>query len=210
MNGMPCFIQFNLISAKTIMKQKFPISKLTFEQHNRLSKWLRVNHAGEVGANYIYAGQLNNIEEAVKPLIKHMKEQEEGHLKEFNRILPEANVRPSLFLPLWKIGGYLLGTSTALLGKEMAMLCTESVETAIGQHYNDQLRELIELSMEVDSELKPFLKELQTTVSKFRDEELEHKDIAIKHNSTDAPLYKLASRTIQGGCWFAIEIAKRI
>ena len=192
------------------MLQRIPLSKLTFEQHQRLTSWLRVNHAGEVGANYIYDGQYKYIQKDLKPLIKHMKEQEKVHVNRFNELLPMTNTRPSILLPLWKVGGYILGATTAFAGKEMAMVCTEAVETSIGQHYNDQLRELIELGNEVDPELKPFFKELQETISKFRDEELEHKEIAENNDSRNAPYYNLVSNVIKGGCSLAIEIAKRV
>ncbi|CAF4351154.1 unnamed protein product, partial [Rotaria magnacalcarata] len=33
---------------------------------------------------------------------------------------------------------------TALLGKEAAMACTVAVEAVIGEHYNNQLRDLME------------------------------------------------------------------
>jgi hypothetical protein len=35
-----------------------------------------------------------------------------------------------------------IGAGTALMRKEAAMTCTEAVETVIGDHYNEQLREL--------------------------------------------------------------------
>ena len=37
-----------------------------------------------------------------------------------------------------------LGFGTALMGKEAAMACTVAVEDAIGTHYSDQLRSLLE------------------------------------------------------------------
>lgn len=46
-----------------------------------------------------------------------------------------------------------MGMSTALLGKEAAMACTEAVEDVISEHYNDQLRELMEEHPE-DTELR--------------------------------------------------------
>lgn len=36
------------------------------------------------------------------------------------------------------------GAGTALLGKEAAMACTVAVETVISEHYNDQIRTLLE------------------------------------------------------------------
>ena len=186
------------------------LQKLKRSEWKVLNDCLRVSHAGEMGANYIYSGQMKKIDIALKPLIKHMKDQEMGHLNKFNELVPMTNTRPSMLLPIWKASGYILGYGTAMFGKEMAMLCTEAVETAIGQHYNDQLRELIKLEQLVDDEVKPFIKELQLTISKFRDEELEHKDIAEKNDALKAPFYQVASKLIQGGCWTAIEIAKRI
>eukprot|EP00834_Sanchytrium_tribonematis_P002416 NODE_74_length_24438_cov_0.900283.p9 type:complete len:197 gc:universal NODE_74_length_24438_cov_0.900283:23348-23938(+) len=188
---------------------KNAISKLNFDQKVRLGKSLRVNHAGEVGANFIYDGQLKFIGDPLKPLIQHMKEQELEHLNMFNELLPMTNTRPSMLLPAWKVGGFILGATTSLLGREMAMLCTEAVETEIGKHYNDQLRDLIQLEEEVDDELKPFFKELQITIQKFRDDELAHKDIALNNDSKSAPQYELVSKLIGGGCKLAIEVAKR-
>lgn len=37
-----------------------------------------------------------------------------------------------------------LGASTALLGKEGAMACTVAVEESISEHYNSQIRTLME------------------------------------------------------------------
>lgn len=45
------------------------------------------------------------------------------------------------------------GMSTAMMGKEAAMACTEAVEDVISEHYNDQLRELMEQHPE-DTELR--------------------------------------------------------
>ena len=47
----------------------------------------------------------------------------------------------------------LLGASTALLGKEGAMACTVAVEDVIGDHYNSQIRELMEDDPEAHKEL---------------------------------------------------------
>ena len=164
-----------------------PIHKLTRLQRHTLNQCMRVNHAGEVGANFIYRGQLSFVPSSLKPTIQHMKDQELVHMDTFNRLLPETNTRPSLLLPLWKMSGFLLGSVTALGGKEMAMLCTDAVETSISKHYNDQLRILIELENEVDPALKSYIQSLQQTVKQFRDEELEHKEIACLLYTSPSP-----------------------
>lgn len=65
-----------------------------------------------------------------------MLDQERIHYETFNRLVGEYQVRPTLFRPLWNVAGVALGVSTALLGRQAAMMCTEAVETVIGEHYN--------------------------------------------------------------------------
>lgn len=165
-----------------------------------LSRMLRVDHAGEVGANYIYRGQL-----AVRndPLIAHMLSQEEKHLFVMEKLMENCRIRPSLFAPLWKVAGYTLGVGTALMGPKSAMACTEAVETVIGGHYNDQIRDLIHTKNPDHAKLIEVLKE-------FRDDELEHKAEALKNESEKAPLHRLMTSIIRGGCTVAIKVAERI
>ncbi|KAK6098363.1 ubiquinone biosynthesis monooxygenase Coq7 [Batrachochytrium dendrobatidis] len=113
---------------------------LTVQQKEHVDMMLRVDQAGEVGANFIYMGQMAILgkDPHLKKVIGDMWEQEKTHLRVFDSILSENRVRPSILRPLWEIAGFSLGAGTALLGKEAAMACTEAVETVIGEHYNRQ------------------------------------------------------------------------
>ena len=53
-------------------------------------------------------------------------------------------------------------------------------------------------------------KDLKKTISKFRDDELEHHDIGIEHDAESAPGYKIMSKVIELGCKTAIAISKKI
>ncbi len=53
----------------------------------------------------------------------------------------------------------------------------------------------------------PLLKEV---IKEFRDDELEHLDIAVENYSQRAPAHALLSTIIGGGCKVAIELCKRI
>lgn len=69
---------------------------------------------------------------------KEMKKQEEDHLKTFNELMLKTGARPTLLQPIAKIGGFILGAAGAkLFGPAGAMMVTEAVETAVGQHYNE-------------------------------------------------------------------------
>jgi len=169
------------------------------------NEFLRVNHAGEFGANQIYAGQhkvLKNTSDG--PLIQHMWDQEKHHLDHFENVLiPKHQTQYSALLPLWRIGSYAMGYATAKMGKNAAMACTEAVETTIVEHYNDQLRQLLKDDPEKH-------KELMDAIKKFRDEEQEHHDIAIEEGAKQTVGYTVLNNVIKGICHVAIETTKRI
>ncbi|MDP1986113.1 demethoxyubiquinone hydroxylase family protein, partial [Phenylobacterium sp.] len=88
---------------------------------------------------------------------------------------------------------------TALMGEKAAHACTEAVESVIEQHYADQVAELAEREPELAAEL-----------SRFRDEELAHKTLAIDEGAHGAPGYGLLSAVIRAGCRTAIKISEKV
>ncbi|XP_046444498.1 5-demethoxyubiquinone hydroxylase, mitochondrial-like [Daphnia pulex] len=166
-------------------------------------RFLRVDHAGEVGADRIYAGQMAVLGKSnVGSVIQHMWDQEKEHRKKFDELLPKYRARPTVMLPIWNVAGFALGAGSALLGPKMAMACTAAVETVITDHYNDQIRELMTNPEENGELLK--------VISKFRDEEMEHHDTAILHKAEEAPLYQVFAQAVKIGCKGAIWISERI
>lgn len=115
-----------------------PPNSLPPHHLSQITSFIRVNHAGEIGANYIYKAQLQVFKhhQDLTPILQEMLDHEERHLRAFEELLREFKVRQSVLVPVWKVAGYLLGGVTALLGKEAAMACTEAVETAVGEHYD--------------------------------------------------------------------------
>lgn len=91
------------------------------------------------------------------------------------------------------------------------MACTEAVETVIGQHYNSQLRDLISLQQTRDPSLDAeALDQLTRVIAEFRDQELEHLDIAVENEASGAVAYPVLSMLVQNGCRLAIKIAEKI
>ncbi|KAL6937545.1 Catabolite repression protein cat5 [Hanseniaspora osmophila] len=204
------------------LKQFKPLSA---NQKAYLDRVIRVDQAGELGADYIYAGQyfvLAHKYPHLKPVLKHMWDQEVHHHKTFDALQVKHNVRPSLITPLWKIGAFAMGAGTALISPQAAMACTEAVETVIGGHYNDQLRALhknfdlqllrsTETAGSVASTAKSEeIEELINTIRMFRDDELEHLDTAIKYDSHAAVPYMLLTEGIKTICRVAVFTAERI
>lgn len=172
--------------------------------HARLAEILRVDHAGELGAVHIYRGQRAVLgaargHERAAAQLEEMEGHEAVHLARFDALLNQHRVRPTLMAPLWRVAGFALGAGTALLGDKAAHACTEAVETVIEQHYAGQIAELADRDPDLAAEL-----------TKFRDEELAHRDIAIEEGSRDAVAHPLLTAVIQAGCKAAIRISEKI
>jgi len=169
-----------------------------------LEEIIRVDHAGERGAIKIYEGQLLALKtikqnEVLKDLIEKMKEQEKGHLEYFEKEIQKRKIKPTSLLPLWDLMGIALGFGTALLGKKAAMLCTASVEEVIEDHYQNQLQKL------GNDE-----KDLKAKIEKFKEDEIEHKNMAYEAGVTNKGFYSIMDKVIRTGSRIAITISEKI
>ena len=172
--------------------------------NKRVEEFIRVDHAGERGAVKIYEGQLLALNTFVKnddlkKTIEDMKVHETEHCQFFESEIKRRNIRPTKFLPLWDLLGVGLGFGSTLLGKKAAMLCTASVEEVIDKHYLDQI-----------NELGPNEKELKKKITKFRQDELDHKDIAYEQGASKKGLYSIMDKLIKTGSKLAIRISEKI
>ncbi|KAF3818999.1 hypothetical protein GH733_012416 [Mirounga leonina] len=158
---------------------------MTVDNINRaaVDRIIRVDHAGEYGANRIYAGQMAVLgRTSVGPVIQKMWDQEKDHLKKFDELMVAFRVRPTILMPFWNVVGFAL--------------------ESIAHHYNNQMRTLMEKDPEKHEEL------LQV-IRKFRDEELEHHDLGLEHDAQLAPAYTVLKSLIQAGCSVAIYLSER-
>lgn len=161
---------------------------------------IRVDHAGEYGAVRIYAGQMATLRDpTARRAVREMAAQEDRHLALFDRMIVERRVRPTIFAPVWHVGGYLLGAGTAMLGTRAAMACTVAVEEVIDDHYGAQAARL--------GGRDP---ELKTTIEEFQADEQEHRDTALGHEAEKAPAYTLLSAAVKAISRTAIWISTRV
>jgi ubiquinone biosynthesis monooxygenase Coq7 len=145
--------------------------------------------------------------------MKHMYDQEAAHFDTFNALIHKHRVRPTALYPLWSVLATGLGWSTAVMGREAAMACTEAVETEIGGHYNEQIRTLLEMVSQWQAEgyeVGPELSDLIKTLRRIRDEELEHLDHAVEHDAKKADPHWLLTGVIRAGCRGAIWVSERV
>ena len=170
----------------------------------KIEEFIRVDHAGERGAIKIYEGQLlalNTVckDEKLKETIKTMKLHEKEHLDFFEQEIKKRNINPTKFLPLWDLLGIGLGFGSTLLGKKAAMLCTASVEEVIDEHYQNQI-----------NQINNDEKKLKEKIIKFREDELNHKNIAYEEGATKNGIYSVLDKLIKAGSKVAISISEKI
>ena len=171
---------------------------------NKIEEFIRVDHAGERGAIKIYEGQLLALNTVVKnddlkKKIEEMQIHEKEHCDYFEKEIKRRNIKPTKFLPLWDLLGVGLGFGSTIIGKKAAMLCTASVEEVIDEHYQNQI-----------NQLKNDEKELKNKIVKFRNDELNHKDIAYDEGATKEGLYSIMDKIIKIGSKIAIRISEKV
>ncbi len=171
---------------------------------NKVEEFIRVDHAGERGAIKIYEGQLlalNTIikNDELKKKIEEMQVHEKEHCDYFEKEIKKRNIKPTKFIPLWDLLGVGLGFGSAIIGKKATMLCTASVEEVIDQHYQNQI-----------NQLQNDEKELKNKIVKFRNDELQHKDIAYEEGATKKGFYSIMDKIIKTGSKIAIGISEKI
>lgn len=190
--------------------------RLTDAQRDWLASAIRVNQTGELAARLIYLAQAPPVLRShphLRTTMDHMYDQEQGHFDVFSKMIVDHKVRPTAMYPIWEVAASFLGWSTAVMGREAAMACTEAVETEIGGHYNEQISTLLEWFADAaekgerpDPELVTLLQDLR----RIRDEELEHLDISVQHDAKEAKPYEPLIGVVRLGCRAAIKISQKI
>ena len=170
----------------------------------KLEEFIRVDHAGERGAIKIYEGQLLALnlfinDNKLKEMIEEMKDHEKEHLEFFDNEIKKRKIKPTKLLPLWDLLGVGLGFSSAIMGKKATMLCTASVEEVIDGHYQNQI-----------NQIQSDEKDLKEKIKKFREDELDHKDIAYENGANKDGVYYFFDKIIKTGSRIAISLSEKI
>ena len=112
------------------------------KQSITICRILKVNHAGEYGAIRIYMAQIMIAKMFFRDLLPFLEEtieHEKEHCRMFREAMPPRNARPCRTMFLWSWGGFLLGLSSTLLGRNGIMICTEAVEDTVHKHLEEQI-----------------------------------------------------------------------
>ena len=161
---------------------------------------LRSNHAGELGAVWIYRGILTAGRDAqLRHFARRHLATEQTHLTLMRARVPWR--RRSVFGPVWILAGYVTGLLPALAGKRAVYATVAAVEAFVDEHYRQQIEQL-------DSH--PECADLRALISRCHADEVSHRDEARRAAGEPAGRWldawiKLVTNTSR----IAVRIARR-
>ncbi|MCP4829894.1 MAG: demethoxyubiquinone hydroxylase family protein [Proteobacteria bacterium] len=155
---------------------------------------LRSNHAGEVGAVYIYRGILTvSRDQQLRDFAAEHLQQEEEHMATFDAWLKTS--QRSLLLPLWRIGGFMLGALPALIGSAAVFTTIDAVERFVMSHYRSQISRLHGSEQ---------WRDVHALLRSFYEDEARHQDDALRR-------YPMQRRKRMAALWSsAVSLGSRI
>lgn len=163
---------------------------------------LRSDHAGEAGAVMIYRGVLSVARDpSLRAFATHHLETELGHLAVIEAHLPAAH--RSRLLPAWRVAGWLTGALPALFGPSVVYATIAAVETFVDAHYTEQLVRLD--AMPADTARGA----LRAELDRCREDELRHRDEALRAGPAAGPLVRLWTAMVGAGSAGAVALARR-
>ena len=172
------------------------------ETKKKLEEIIRVNHAGELGAQDIYNIQIKLCKDTkLKKKLEKISKEEKVHYDYFEDQILKKRIRPTIMSPAWKLGSFFLGAISTRLGSNYVNACTEAVEEIIVKHYREQI-DYLEKS-KIDEGLK-------NKIKKFCEEEDRHRanaDKSIKDNNFGLLFFKGFTKNVTK---LAIKISKKI
>jgi len=137
-----------------------------------LERSLRSDHAGELGAVWIYHGILwATKDEQVRAFAEKHLHTESRHLFEIESVLREGC--RSRLLPLWKSFGFIVGALPALVGKEEVFHTIDAVESFVDKHYLKQINRL-----DSTEHMDLNLISVRELLVQCREDEISHRDEA--------------------------------
>jgi 3-demethoxyubiquinol 3-hydroxylase len=139
---------------------------------------MRVNHAGEVCAQALYAGQAITARSAhTRDAMEHAAREEEDHLAWSAQRIRELGGRPSLLNPLWYAGSFAIGAAAGALGDRWNLAFLAETERQVEQHLD---RHLQRLSAD-DARTR-------AVVQAMRDDEARHRQTALQLGAVALPV----------------------
>lgn len=112
-------------------------------QRQHAAGLMRINHAGEICAQALYAGQAATARNPeVQAEMQKAADEEIDHLSWCKERLDELESRPSLLAPLWYAGSFAIGAAAGLAGDGWSLGFLKETENQVEAHLEGHIRKL--------------------------------------------------------------------
>lgn len=162
---------------------------------------LRANHAGELGAVWIYRGILTASRDAqLRRFAKRHLETEKTHLALMRGRVPWR--RRSVCSPVWSLAGYLTGLVPAMAGNRAVYATVAAVESFVDEHYRRQL-EALRCLRDFD--------DLRALLARCHADEITHRDEARSRSGEQAgTLVRAWTNMVTNTSRVAVRVARSV
>jgi ubiquinone biosynthesis monooxygenase Coq7 len=112
-------------------------------QRQHAAGLMRINHAGEICAQALYAGQAATARNPeVQAEMQQAADEEIDHLSWCKERLDELESRPSLLAPLWYAGSFAIGAAAGLAGDGWSLGFLKETENQVEAHLENHISRL--------------------------------------------------------------------
>ena len=120
-----------------------PETELDDAQRREVAGLMRVNHAGEICAQALYAGQAATARQGgVRTVMQQAADEEIDHLSWCESRLKELDARTSLLNPLWYAGSFAIGAVAGLPGDRWSLGFVRETENQVEAHLQQHIERL--------------------------------------------------------------------
>lgn len=155
-----------------------PEAELSPEERRVAAGLMRVNHAGEVCAQALYAAQaLVARDPATRQNFAQAAREEEEHLAWTEGRLAELHDRVSLLNPLWYAGSFAIGVAAGIAGDQVNLGFVVETERQVEEHLSGHIDRL------PDDDQRS-----RAIVVQMRDDEARHGAMAQAAGAAELPL----------------------
>ena len=154
-----------------------PAVEMNEDERRHVAGLMRVNHAGEICAQALYAGQAATARDPkVAEKMQSAADEEIDHLAWCEERLTELGDRPSVLNPLWYLGSFAIGAIAGVAGDQWSLGFVKETERQVEAHLEDHLGQL----PDSDARSHAILDQMKT-------DEARHAEMADEAGGADLP-----------------------
>jgi len=161
--------------------------QLSYAERKTAAGLMRINHAGEVSAQGLYAGQALTAKlPDVREKMERAALEENDHLAWCENRVTELGEKVSMLSPLWYVGSFGIGAIAGLAGDKWSLGFVAETEHQVVRHLNSHLQAL-----------PPQDNKSRAIVVQMREDEARHATVALENGGAPlpAPIKKLMEFT---------------